>query len=326
MLNFMNNLLVLNTNYLLMNGPLSKPTWRLPNTIKWTDGKTEFLEFRAEVPGIPNVVIVAPEAAHDSTLVDWAKNQSLVQCALDNQLGGVFVLSKLPARSQDTKKDMEYMFNSLSIPMLMLKEQFNLIGLCQGGPQAAIVANRNPHLINSLTIAGSPMKTSAAISSIQPFLDEHPQEKYEEVVAKYGNMPGKLMLAGFLANKPNTFRHDEMYRLTHADDPAFVKADQIFRNWYYGSVQDVPGLQYLQLVARCFRDDLENWYDLTQGDYPVNLIAGTRDPICPEGQVFAFAEHCQGLVNYFLLDAGHIGIFMSKKAIATIWVKIFQAM
>ena len=319
---FTNNLMALNTNYALMNGPIQKPVWITPHKVVWTDGKTELLEFRA---GKDSVVIVIPEAAHGGTLVDWSETQSQVRCAMQNQAGGVYAINKLPATAAHTHLDLEYTFTSLWEALRRLPGRINLIGDCQGGTAAAVVAARYPWKIKSLTLVGSPMETSAARSSLDPFLEQYPQSEYEKVVRKHGgNMDGRLMLMGFLADKPNTFRYDETKRWANADDPKFREADRVFRNWYY-TPQDIPGPQYLQTVQKFFRDDLTNHYSVSGYQGPVTLVAGTTDPIVPIPQVFAMQRYWPH-ARLIEIDAGHIGIFMGTKAIANEWTAIFRAM
>lgn len=317
---FANNLTALNANYISMNGPIQKPVWTTPYKVIWTDGKTELLEFCA---GPDPIVISAPEACHGSMLVDWSETQSQVRCAMDNYSGGVYAINKLPATQEHKYLKLEYTFTSLWKALEQLPGKINLVGDCQAGTTSAIVADRYPWKIKSLTIVGSPMETSAARSNLDPFLEEYSQADYEDAVKKCGgNMNGWLMVTGFLADKPFTWRTDETKRWANADNAEFREADRVFRNWYY-SPQDIPGPQYLQNIQKVFRDDLCDHYSVTGYQGPVTLVAGTKDPIVPIAQMFAMQKYWPH-AKLIEIDAGHIGIFMSKKAIANEWTAIFK--
>lgn len=305
---------------------IEAPQWFTPNRVAWSDGKTELLECRKGDDSTPSVVIFNPEAGHSSHIGDYANKQSLAQCALENQPGGVYLINKLPAKQEHKNLGIEYCFWSGREAMLQIPGKKNVVGLCQGGWQSAVVAARNPDMIASLTLAAAPIDFHIVPSSVSAFVDAFPQSAYEDVVRKNkGLLPGKAMLEGFSAGKTLSWVTDEINLWNHADDPVFRERNRIFNNWWF-SVQDQAGKQYLETVQNLFRDNnLRKYADLSRLGCPIDLIAGSRDPITPEQQLFALCALCPQAVTH-LVDQGHIGVFMGAKAIAEVWTEIFRAM
>ena len=130
----------------------------------------------------------------------------------------------------------------------------NLVGLCQGGWAAAMIAARFPDKVNSLVLAGAPIDTAAGNGPIKRMAHSSPMSFYEELVALGdGLMKGKLMLQGWKNMNPGQHyiqKHVDLYE--NIDDPAYLAKEEAFESWYENPI-DLPGRWYLQVIRELFK-------------------------------------------------------------------------
>ena len=154
--------------------------------------------------GIPTLVD-APHAGHTAMIADYHKGQSLVETLLANGIGHVALTDWKSAT--DDMKDLE-IDNYLAEVIVAIDDlggRVNLVGLCQGGWVAAMVAARFPDKVNSLVLAGAPIDTDAGNGPIKRMVHESPASFYEEFVTLGGGlMKGKYMLQGWKNMHPNS--------------------------------------------------------------------------------------------------------------------------
>jgi poly(3-hydroxyalkanoate) synthetase len=126
-----------------------------------------------------------------------------------------------------------------------------------------------------------------------------------------------------------------MRLLANIDDPDFVARHIAFTNWFEWT-QDVPGAFYLWIVEHLFvNNELAHGVlvvngaqvDLQAIECPIFLLAGTTDHITPGGQVWALADLVSTPSEHIwreLIDAGHLGLFMGREALANHWKPIAE--
>lgn len=296
-----------------------------PNTITINDGKTSLRCFR-ENNEVGSIIIVAPEAGHSSIIADYGPKRSLVQCALENYSGGVYVVDKLPAKPEHADYGAEYNFHYLDVILNWFDDlpgDIHLVGLCQGGWQSAVVAARTNVKLSSLTIAAAPIDFHAGNSFITDIVKHTPDEFYEGIVkSNKGLMPGSVICAGFVSADPQMFWRNELNLYANADDPRAVDRYQRFTSWYLDT-QPIPGKLYLDAVSLFRNNNLCDYADLSNIDCHVNMVTGKKDKLTPEEQTIALKKHCPE-ARHYEVDAGHIGVFMSSKGIVDVWSNIFK--
>ena len=284
--------------------------------------------------GRDTVLIVTPQVNH-SYIADFAPDQSLVKTLLDGGAGRVAVTDWLaPPRDRDygildSIEDLEAALDVLEGPV-------HLVGLCQGGWQSAILAARTPACARSLTVAAAPIDPLAGHTPLHLFTRWLPMSWYEDLVKSSGGVaPGRALAMGFDMLVPFERFYGAYARLwLHALDPSYVSRYERLRNWYRLN-KDIPGRLYLEVVRDLFkggklaRGSLKlggQAVDLGQITCPIHLVAGTRDHITPPPQVRALeglaprAARCR----YHAVDAGHVGVFMGRRALRTVWPVIAQ--
>jgi poly-beta-hydroxyalkanoate depolymerase len=133
---------------------------------------------------------------------------------------------------------------------------FNLIGLCQGGWMAAMMAARFPNKVNSLVLAGAPIDTDAGNGPIKQMVHQLPISFYEQLVDVGGGLlKGELMLHGWKNMHPEQHyfqKHIDLYE--HVDDPAYFAKEEAFERWYENPI-DLPGRWYLQAITQLFKEN-----------------------------------------------------------------------
>ncbi len=310
-----------------------RPQLATPNTVR-LDLRTMKLREYGKPGGIPTLVD-APHAGHTAMIADYHKGQSLIETLMANRIGHVALTDWKPAT--DDMKDLE-IDNYLAEVIVAIDDlgaRVNLIGLCQGGWVAAMVASRFPDKVNSLVLAGSPIDTDAGNGPIKRMVHESPMAFYEELVALGGGlMKGKFMLQGWKNMHPEQhYFRDQIDLYEHIDDPTYVAKEETFASWYENPI-DLPGRWYLQVIRELFKENqlakgkfvgLGRLLTLKNITCPVYLLAGESDDITTKEQVFD-AGKCFGTpkeeIETKLVSGGHIGLFMGARTLKETWPSV----
>jgi len=298
------------------------------------DLRTMALRDYGEEGGIPTL-IDAPHAGHTAMIADYHKGQSLVQTLLDNGLGHVALTDWKSAT--DDMKDFE-VDNYLADVVVAIDDlggRVNLVGLCQGGWMAAMIAARFPDKVNSLVLAGAPIDAYAGDGVIKRMAQKTPLSFYQDLVTLGGGlMKGKFMLQGWKNMHPaQHYMQDQIDLYEHIDDPAYIAKEETFDSWYENPI-DLPGRWYLQVIQQIFKENrlakgefvgLGRKLDLRKITCPTYLLAGADDDITTPEQVLDAANYIgtpkERIVSK-TVPGGHIGLFMGARTLKDYWPAI----
>ena len=231
-----------------------RPVLATPNQVR-LDLRTMVLRDYGKPGGIPTLVD-APHAGHTAVIADYHDGQSLVQTLLANGVGHVALTDWKSAT--DDMKDLE-IDNYLAEVVVAIDDlggRVNLVGLCQGGWVAAMIAARFPEKVNALVLAGAPIDTDAGDGPIKRMAHKSPMSFYEELVALGGGlMKGEFMLQGWKNMNPEQhYIQDHIDLYEHIDDPAYLAKEETFYRWYENPI-DLPGRWYLQVIEQLFKEN-----------------------------------------------------------------------
>ncbi len=310
-----------------------RPTLATPNRLR-LDLRTMALRDYGKPGGVPTL-IDAPHAGHTAMIADYQKDQSLVQTLLDNGVGHIALTDWKTAT--DDMKDLE-IDNYLADMIVAIDDlggRVNLVGLCQGGWVAAMIAARFPDKVNSLVLAGAPIDTNAGDGAIKRMAHETPLSFYQELVALGGGlMKGKLMLQGWKNMHPAQHcMQDQIDVYEHIDDPGWLKMEETFDSWYENPI-DLPGRWYLQVIQQIFQENrlargefvgLGRKLDLRAVTCPTYLLAGADDDITTPEQVLDAAKYIgtpKDRIVKKTVPGGHIGLFMGHNTLKDHWPAI----
>ncbi len=310
-----------------------RPTLATPNKVR-LDLRTMRLRDYGKQGGIPTLVD-APYAGHTAMIADYHKNQSLVQTLLATGIGHV-VLTDWKSATEDMKDlEIDNYLADLVVAIDDLGGRVNLVGLCQGGWMASMVAARFPDKVNSLVLAGAPIDTDAGNGPIKTMAHEQPTSFYEELVELGGGlMCGKFMLAGWKNMHPEQhYIHDHIDLYEHIDDPVYLKKEETFESWYENPL-DLPGRWYLQAITQIFKENrlakgtfvgLGRTLNLHAIKCPAYLLAGAGDDITTPEQVLDAAKYLGTPKSHIVqqtVPGGHIGLFMGARTLKEYWPAI----
>jgi polyhydroxyalkanoate depolymerase len=300
------------------------------------DLRTMVLRDYGKPGGIPTLVD-APHAGHTAMIADYYKGQSLIESLLANGIGHV-ALTDWKSATYDMKDlEIDNYLAEVIVAIDDLGGRVNLVGLCQGGWVAAMVAARFPDKVNSMVLAGAPIDTDAGNGPIKRMAHESPASFYEELVALGGGlMRGKYMLQGWKNMHPaEHYIQDHVDLYEHIDDPAYLKKEETFQSWYENPI-DLPGRWYLQVITQIFKENRLakggfvglgrklNLHDIT---CPVYLLAGSDDDITTPEQVLDTVKYLgtpKDRIVQKTVPGGHIGLFMGARTLKEHWPQIAQ--
>ena len=284
--------------------------------------------------GIPTLVN-APYAGHTSMIADYHEGQSLMQTLKNNDVGPLFLTDWHSAAPDMKDLEVDQYLGDFLACIDDLGGRVNLVGLCQGGWMAAMLAARFPGKVASLVLAGSPIDTHAGNGPLVKMVQESPMSFYADLVASGGGlMPGKYMLAGWKNMHPEQhYVQDQIDLYEHIDDPVWLSKTEAFDRWYENPL-DLPGRWYLQVIDQLFKRNL-----LAKGEYvglgrtlklkditcPLYLLAGASDDITGHEQVFAAETLCgtpRDKIQKRMVPGGHVGLFMGGRTLKETWPEI----
>jgi poly(3-hydroxyalkanoate) synthetase len=322
----------------------AQPRWHLPNEIVFSTPFAHLRDFTAPTDADADVVptlVLPPQAGHSSTVVDFSPAQSQLSVIRAAGLVRLYALDWRPATPATTDVTITDYLDVIDRAITGMGGRANLVGDCQGGWLAAIYAALHPERVATLTLAGAPIDfhagESVIASSTRALTSAFGMAPYRALVASGGgNMPGRAVLANFIAIQPQAEVSRQLQLLEHIDDEAHVARYAEFEDWFKYT-QDIPGAFYLWLVEHLFhgneliRGDLVvdgRRVDLGAITCPLFLLAGATDHITPPAQLFAAADAVgtpAADVTMRTADGGHLGLFMGREALRADWPPLLAA-
>ncbi|HEX2915310.1 MAG TPA: alpha/beta fold hydrolase [Chloroflexia bacterium] len=316
---------------------------RLPEQFAKIARLLDFSGLRVVAGEIIPTLILPPQAGHHSYIADYSPEQSQVKMLRENGLGEIYCLEWLPATQETKHTTIEDYIEAVHHCIGALGGKANLIGDCQGGWLAAIFTALYPEMVNTLTVAGAPVDYQAGDGQIKEAVNYNAQLFPDGGMAFYralvamgnGVLDGRFMVTGFNVMKPGqtSLRYLKLYRDIH--DSEQLERFREMKNWY-DFTQNIAGDFYLWIVQHLFRDNelvlgklmVEGrLVDLHTITCPLFLVGGVRDHVTPPEQVFAMRQFVgtqPSQIHEYLVDAGHIGLFMGKNVLTETWSVIGQ--
>ncbi len=315
--------------------PVTQPLWTTPNTIKLELKNVILREFSTGKSGNA-IFIIPPQAGHHSSIADYDTGQSLVEAALRSGAHSVYVAEWKTATPDRKNETIDSFIISMKECIQAIGSKVSLIGLCQGGWQSAIYTALYPEDVNSLVLAGAPIDFHAGNGMISRYAGLYPMTFFQSMVAMgNGILDGRFLLTGFkMLNPLERFYSDYVNLYLNLHDEAYMGRFRKFREWYEYTL-NLPGAFYLQVVRELFKENnlihgrvkiLGRQVDLKRIENPLILVAGDKDEITPEAQLFNMENFVSSKeITKLIVPAGHIGVFMSKKVVEKHWPGIFEA-
>lgn len=312
-----------------------KPKLATPNKARLDLREMTLRDYGTE-GGMPALVI-APFAGHTAMIADFNKGQSLVETLMAGGIQHV-VLTDWKSATADMKDfEIDDYLAALIVAIDDLGGKVDLVGLCQGGWFAAMIAARFPEKVNKLVLAGAPIDTDAGDGPIKRMVHTYPISFYRELVGLGGGlMKGRFMLQGWKNMHPEEHyfkNYVDLYE--HIDDPAYIAKEEKFESWYENPL-DLPGRWYLEVITQIFKENrlakgefvaLGRKLDLRSIRCPTYLLAGAADDITTPEQVLDASKYIgtpPSLIAKQTVPGGHIGLFMGSHTLKDKWPDIVK--
>jgi poly(3-hydroxyalkanoate) synthetase len=323
----------------------SEPRWHRANEIVFSTPYAHLRDFSAaDADGPADVVptlVLPPQAGHSSQVVDFSPSQSQLDVIAAAGLSRVYALEWRPATTATRNVTITDYLDVIDRSIRRMGGRANVVGNCQGGWLAAIYAALHPERVHTLTLAGAPIDfhagESVIASSTRVLTGAFGLAPYKALVAVGGgNMPGRAVLANFIAIQPQSELARQLQLLENVDDAAHVERYRVFEDWFKHT-QDIPGAFYLWLVEHLFhRNELISGdlvvdgrrVDLGAITCPLFLLAGSTDHITPPAQLFAAADAVgtpAEQITTRTATGGHLGLFMGRDALREDWPPLLEA-
>lgn len=307
-----------------------EPRWATEGAVEAISDTVSLRRYGGRGAGLPTLV-VTPQVNH-SYIADFGPSQSLVRTLLQAGVPSVAVTDWLEPRGA-ARYGIAESLDDLFACVERLGGRAHLVGLCQGGWQVAMAAALRPERVGTLVVAAAPIDAHAGATLLHAFVFGLPMTFFEAVVRAGGGVaPGRMLASGFDLLRPfERFVSNDLGLWLNADDAGYVRRAEELRNWYRLN-KGVAGALYLEAVRRLFKDN-----ELARGRFDVrgerldlgaltgrvHLLAGERDHITPAAQVFALDRLApRATVTRHLVDAGHVGVFMGRRALTTAWPEV----
>lgn len=314
--------------WLEVMGEEPEPTWATPAREEVALTPSVHLRVYGEGEGVP-ALVVTPQVNH-SCIADFSPEQSLVRTLLEH---GAPVVGVTDWQPPGPHQDIAASLDEIDAAIRHLGGRVHLIGLCQGGWQVAMLSALRPERVASLTVAGAPIDAHAGSTLLHAWVFGLPMAAFEALVAAGGGvLSGDALSAGFDLLRPfeRGVANPALLWL-NAHDEDYVRRHQDLRRWYRHN-KGISGPLYLEVVRDLFKHNRlargelvlrGQLVDLSRIGGRVHLVAGTRDHITPQEQVWALeALAPRARCERHLVDAGHIGVFMGRTSLATVWPAI----
>lgn len=318
--------------------PVTEPTFATENQIVLETSAFRLRKFSEGGDKNP-VLILPPQAGHHSSICDFSRDNSLVDTFLKSGVTSVYAIDWKSATCWQAGETLETLITHTDRCVTHIGRKVNLVGLCQGGWQGAMYTALFGHRVNSLVLAGSPIDAHAGGGKIKNACDFLPYNFFQSMVLAGGGVyRGEFQLLAFkLMNPYDRFFLDYYNLYNNIEDAAFLERHRRFRDWYE-CVRHLPGSWYLQIVDQLFMKNnlvkgqmtlFNKRIDLKNIDCPLFMIGGSKDDITTPDQVFNAAKYVSTLpqqMERYLVDSGHIGLFMGRNSLKTAWPEVIEKM
>jgi polyhydroxyalkanoate synthase subunit PhaC len=315
---------------LLVNPPDIR-TGQTPHDIIYRKHKVKLLHYRPTAERVYETPLLITYAmVNKPYIMDLLPHRSIIQVLLARGFD-VFLIDWGTPTESDSDKGLNIYIDVYMKAMVdkVLEStgapRLTLMGYCMGGTFSLIYTALNQQKIRNLVLMATPFDCSTDDGLLFQWAKDMP---VEEIAETYGNCPGWLLAASFLALNPMNAMDKAMGFYKGVRDNSFVELFMAMEKWINDTVP-VPGQAYTEFMKWCFQENrlFENDFELSgkKADLKritcpfLNLIA-EEDTSVPPASSRAIAGHLSSTDSELLsCKVGHIGLAVSGKAFKTLW-------
>jgi len=298
-----------------------------PREPVWSDGKRSLWRYGAGTKRSrhPPLLIVYA-LVNRPYMLDLQPDRSLIAALVENGHQVYLLDWGTPDRADRELSLADYVLGFLDQCISRVRsasgaKSVDLLGVCQGGTLSLCYAALEPKQIRRLALMVTPVDFHTRDNLLARFVRDI---DVDLLVRTYGNVPGELLNAAFLALKPLRLSVQKYLGLADLAGNREALANFLrMEQWIFDS-PDQAGIAFREFVQWFYQQNRLAQGSLVIGGRPVNLKAVT----CPVLNVYALQDHLvppsaslplAGLIGSrhyrtWAFDGGHIGIYVSARA------------
>lgn len=314
-------------------------TGKTPKEIIWTKNKAKLYRYMPTAEKrFPIPILLVYALINRPYVLDLMPGNSLVEYLIQQGFD-VYMLDWGTPGDEDMNLTFEhYVLDYLpravkKVLKMSHVDEFTLLGFCMGGTMTAMYASLFPdNPLKNLILLTTPIDFSPEKTGLYGLWTSEKYFDPDVLTNAFGNVPGELVDTGNRLTKPVTNligTYVTMWDRILQDKP--MDGWLAMNKWVNDGVP-FPGEAFKQWIREFYQQN-----KLTKGEIqlrgrrvdlanitcPVLNIAGTKDHICTIPQ----AEAAMNLISsmdkeFFVLDAGHIGLVTGSAAKKNLWPKI----
>jgi len=306
--------------------------WSAPCHIRLELPTMDLCDFSRGNQATP-ALVCAPFALHDAAIVDLAPGHSLIEALSRQGRDRLFVTGWRSATPDMRLMTIDSYLADLNVAVDEIGPPADLIGLCQGGWLALVYAARFPHKVRRLVLAGAPIDSEAAPSTISAAAHTLPFGFFDEM-SRLGDgraLGRDAMLLWERALQPTDAA--AALQAEPEDEAERTALLERFRRWSE-AVVDLPGPFYCQAVQWLFKENrlacgrfvaLGREIDLAEFRHPLFLLAAHDDEVVPPAQLLAL-QRLAGTrpqdIRVLTAPGGHLSLFLGADSLRGPWTEI----
>ncbi len=279
----------------------------------------------AQIKEKPAVLIVYA-LVNRPWVLDLEPDRSTIKRLLDLDLDVFLIEWKDPIESDKDRELSDYISRMInecveSVCAVRNESRVNLLGVCQGGTFSLCFSALYPQKVKNLITMVTPVDFQTPDNVLSQWVRH---VDLDRLVGCYGNVPGAMLNALFIALQPFRLGSKKYLDLVDlADNPNALQTFARMERWIADS-PDQAGRAFAQFIGSLYQRNAlikgklvidETIVDLKKIKCPVLNVYGLADHLVPASASRALADQVSSRdYRELTFDGGHIGIYVSRRA------------
>ena len=259
-------------------------------------------------------------------VLDLEPDRSTIKRLLDLGLDVFLIEWKDPIESDKDRELSDYISRMInecveSVCAVRNESRVNLLGVCQGGTFSLCFSALYPQKVKNLITMVTPVDFQTPDNVLSQWVRH---VDLDRLVGCYGNVPGAMLNALFIALQPFRLGSKKYLDLVDlADNPNALQTFARMERWIADS-PDQAGRAFAQFIGSLYQRNAlikgklvidETIVDLKKIKCPVLNVYGLADHLVPASASRALADQVSSRdYRELTFDGGHIGIYVSRRA------------